>query len=96
MISYKRRKANNLVVRVHPQTLEGRKIVKYYRVLRKFDGLRTFCGKCLIANELFTVSELSKLGISPGCCVPVMISKCNVYISFGARFEVGTDQSSVL
>lgn len=69
--------------------------MKYNRVLRQLDGARV--GEhTLVANELYTDSEMQKRGIPYKYTVPVEVSKKQVYISFGARFQVGTDHNTML
>lgn len=69
--------------------------MKYYKVKPSYEGMATKDGRSLIANELFTVKEFEKLKVPASVASIVEVSKKNVYISFGARFEVGTDHSTV-
>lgn len=69
--------------------------MQYFRIRPEFDGLKTADGRSLIANELFTAKEFEKLKVTTSVASVVEISKRNVYISFGARFEIGTDHSTV-
>lgn len=68
----------------------------YHRVLRQFDGKTSSKGRSLIANELYTSSEINRYNIPVACTRQVNIPKTQIYISFGARFQVGTDHNSCL
>ena len=59
----------------------------YYRVKGKFDQKRRVDGSILIANELYTISELFKYQIPSECVEPVNISMRNTHFFFGARFK---------
>lgn len=62
-------------------------IMMYYKIKPEHDNKRRRDGSILIANELYTQSEMERYNI-PISWVDVMeISKSNIYISFGARFE---------
>lgn len=71
--------------------------MKYYRVRPECDNKKRYRfngqGKSvpdgiLIANELYTPAEYSKIANSPACFDIIEISKRRVYWFFGARFEV--------
>ena len=71
--------------------------MKYYRVLPQCDDLRIvvrykrIAYLCLVANELFTLRELEKMGIDPKtwkCFEPVDISKKSIYWFNNIRFAV--------
>lgn len=61
--------------------------MKYYRVKPEYDGYMIGNNIALIANELYTTSELLRFKIPIGCTNCVEIPKSKVYTSFGARFE---------
>lgn len=58
----------------------------YHKVNPRYDGVRI--GKrTLIANELYTANELKKYNIPAAYTSILDISRRNIFISFGARFE---------
>lgn len=59
----------------------------YYKVKPQFDQKRRIDGSILIANELYTISELFKYRIEQECVEPTNISQRDTYFFFGARFK---------
>ena len=70
--------------------------MKYYRVRPQYDNKIRYTWNnrrqgvsngILIANELYSPREYSKLVICPDCVELVEVSKKKTYWFFGARFE---------
>lgn len=70
--------------------------MKYYRVKPQYDNKTRYTWNShrqgvsngiLIANELYTHKEYSKLSICPDWVELVEVSKKKIYWFFGARFE---------
>lgn len=69
--------------------------MKYYKVKPKYDNKTRYKWRCghgvsdgiLIANELYTEKEYSKLANYSGCFEEIDINKNNTYFFFGARFQ---------
>lgn len=59
----------------------------YYKVKPQFDQKRRIDGSILIANELYTISELFKYKIPEECVEPTNISQRDTHFFFGARFK---------
>ena len=73
--------------------------MKYYRVKPEYDGKQLYKrghksgvkisnGYSLIAHELLTEKEAEKLNVPQTCVDPVNVKKSQVFICFGARFEM--------
>lgn len=58
----------------------------YYRVKPEFDQKRRKDGSFLVAHELYTAHEKSRLHIPEAMLEAVNISRKKVYFAFGARF----------
>ena len=61
--------------------------MKYCRIKPQYDQKRRNDGSILIANELYTEKEAAKHCLPPFVYDVVEVSKRNIYIMFGARFE---------
>lgn len=66
--------------------------MKYYKVKPEYDQKRVnpnvADANILVANELFTEKERSKMPFVPDeCFEEVLVKKTSTYIFFGARFE---------
>ena len=75
--------------------------MKYYSVKPEYNGKQLYKsehksgakipnGYSLIAHELLTEKEAEKLNVPQTCVDPVNVKKSQVYICFGARFEMET------
>lgn len=69
--------------------------MKYYRVIKeKYDY---FNKNMTIMNELLTPRERNTMFryLGDDCFEEVEVSRKKTYISFGARFEIGTDHNGI-
>ena len=80
--------------------------MKYYRGKPEYDGKQLYKrehksgakipnGYSLIAHELLTEKEAEKLNVPQTCVDPVNVKKSQVYICFGARFEMEAENVRV-
>ena len=80
--------------------------MKYYRVKPEYDGKQLYKREhksgakipndySLIAHELLTEKEAEKLNVPQTCVDPVNVKKSQVYICFGARFEMEAENVRV-
>lgn len=71
----------------------------YYRVKPEYDNKIRYVWRrgqgvsngILVANELYTEKEYSKLANYHGCFEKVEIKKTNTYFCFDCRFEYGNN-----
>lgn len=60
----------------------------YYRIKADADQIKRKDGSILIANELYTPSEVKRFKILDKFLEKTEISQKQTYISFGARFAI--------
>ena len=69
--------------------------MRYYRVKREYGDRMSSPRWSVIANELYTESEVKRRRIPMQFLKPVDVPKSKIYTLFGARFEVGTDWTTL-
>lgn len=68
--------------------------MKYFKTPERLDGKRLLLNAKkgqfieLVANELFTEKEVSKMGLNTAIFEPVDVSRRNIFYSFGLRFSL--------